>query len=361
VRESASMAASCTCGCISLRPSPGKAAILPGFSLVRHWAAAPAVLGAIGAFTVVGSVVTPRRSVERWARHRAQASQCTGPPLQKLRKRPLSPGILRMIGSGTELAESVVSSGWPTLDRIYRILPGDLTVVTGLPGSGKSEWLLSLMTNLAKLHHWRILICGLEATQFRLTRQLLEKCLAQPLEKAELKDADVVAWLAWLDEHFCWAGQAGDEPSLGSLLEVASQRANSREGLQGVVIDSHDCIHRSGSDNEALFIKDSLSRLKDFADQTGCHVWIVARPSGTRAGPGESVSLTDIAGSAWAIMPDVGIVVQRQYARIPSGEYIQTPRVSLSVETVRHAAAGALGSAELKWESSSCMHVESKN
>jgi len=42
------------------------------------------------------------------------------------------------------------STGWKTLDPHYTVAPGQLTVVTGWPGSGKSEWLDGLLVNLSR-------------------------------------------------------------------------------------------------------------------------------------------------------------------------------------------------------------------
>ena len=32
-----------------------------------------------------------------------------------------------------------VSSGWETLDAYYKVVPGELTIVTGVPNSGKAR------------------------------------------------------------------------------------------------------------------------------------------------------------------------------------------------------------------------------
>ena len=43
-------------------------------------------------------------------------------------------------------------TGWPGLDKFYRVVPGEVTVITGVPGSGKSEWLLSLAAACLNVH-----------------------------------------------------------------------------------------------------------------------------------------------------------------------------------------------------------------
>ena len=55
-----------------------------------------------------------------------------------------------------------VSSGWKSVDQHYRVVPGELTVVTGVPNSGKSEWVDALMCNLAVQHGWTFALCSME-------------------------------------------------------------------------------------------------------------------------------------------------------------------------------------------------------
>jgi twinkle protein len=40
-----------------------------------------------------------------------------------------------------------------------QVAPGECTLVTGVPNSGKSEWLDALAVNLAELHGWRFALC----------------------------------------------------------------------------------------------------------------------------------------------------------------------------------------------------------
>lgn len=62
-----------------------------------------------------------------------------------------------------------------------QVVPGELTVVTGLPNSGKSEWLDALAVNLAQLHGWRIGMCSLENTPREHGRKLMEKYTCEQL------------------------------------------------------------------------------------------------------------------------------------------------------------------------------------
>jgi flagellar biosynthesis/type III secretory pathway ATPase len=58
----------------------------------------------------------------------------------------LAPEITRLYREGLKPGESI---GWRSLDPLYTVAPGQLSVITGIPGHGKSEWLDALMVNLA--------------------------------------------------------------------------------------------------------------------------------------------------------------------------------------------------------------------
>jgi hypothetical protein len=53
-------------------------------------------------------------------------------------------------------------AGWTGLDALYRIVPGELSVVTGVPNSGKSEWLDALLCNLVQQRGWNFALCSME-------------------------------------------------------------------------------------------------------------------------------------------------------------------------------------------------------
>ena len=58
--------------------------------------------------------------------------------------------------------------------------PGEVTIVTGVPNSGKSEWLDALAINLAERHGWKFAMCSLEKSALQHGRQLLEKVAHKP-------------------------------------------------------------------------------------------------------------------------------------------------------------------------------------
>ena len=59
--------------------------------------------------------------------------------------------LLRLYEHGFE---QCYLTGWRNLNSLYTVRPGELTAVTGIPSSGKSNFLDALLVNLARLHSW---------------------------------------------------------------------------------------------------------------------------------------------------------------------------------------------------------------
>lgn len=66
------------------------------------------------------------------------------------------------------------------MDQIYKVVPGELTIVTGVPNSGKSEWIDALLVNLAVQNGWTFALCSMEKSVRHHARQLLEKYVGKP-------------------------------------------------------------------------------------------------------------------------------------------------------------------------------------
>ncbi|PKU72868.1 Twinkle like protein, chloroplastic/mitochondrial [Dendrobium catenatum] len=73
-----------------------------------------------------------------------------------------------------------VSTGWRALDDLYNIVPGELTVITGVPNSGKSEWIDALLCNINERCGWTFALCSMENKVEDHARKLLEKHIKKP-------------------------------------------------------------------------------------------------------------------------------------------------------------------------------------
>jgi hypothetical protein len=70
--------------------------------------------------------------------------------------KPMVPSTLVSFSKIPSRADSLrYSSGWAAFDHHFMVAPPQLIVVTGKPGHGKSQWVLAMIANLARIHGLR--------------------------------------------------------------------------------------------------------------------------------------------------------------------------------------------------------------
>ena len=209
-----------------------------------------------------------------------------------------------------------VSTGYSNVDQIYTVAQGQLTIVTGYPSSGKSNFVDQMMVNLAKAHDWKFALCSFENQPevhiSRLIEIYKEKRFFEGTQRMSQEDKE--EGLNWVQDHFLFLDAEGSEPStIDSILERA-KIAVVRMGIRGLVIDPYNYIENKSGLAEHEFISSMLTRMQAFAKSSGVHVWFVAHPSKiTRSGM--DLPRPDgmaISGSmAWSAKADCGLTVHR--------------------------------------------------
>lgn len=174
-----------------------------------------------------------------------------------------------------------LSTGYTNVDQIYTIAPGQLSVVTGYPSSGKSNFVDQLMVNLAKREDWKFAVCSFENQpeihSTRLAELYTEKRFFEGTNRMTEDERDDA--LQWIDDHFIFLDSESVEPStIDSVLERA-QIAVARLGIRGLVIDPYNYIINEKDTSETEFISTMLTRIHAFAKAYGVHVWFVAHPA----------------------------------------------------------------------------------
>jgi len=210
------------------------------------------------------------------------------------------------------------STGFEALDNHYTIVPGQFTIVTGIPGNGKSEFVDAVISSLAETQGWRFAICSFENPPSTHIVKLLEKRRRASFygKTADgMKETDVRAGLNWVGEHFYWIEQSdGAASTIDDIIERAKVSVM-RYGVRGVVIDPYNYIEKPRDVSETEFVSDLLTKIKNFAVGHDVHVWFVAHPTKLQRGadgrtppPGGY----EISGSAaWFAKADCGITVHR--------------------------------------------------
>lgn len=247
------------------------------------------------------------------------------------------------------------STGWLGLDEFYTVRPGELTVITGIPGAGKSNWLDCLTLNLAKHEGWRIAMFSPENQPLeRHAAGLAEKFSGKPFRQGpteRMSPDDVEHSLSWMAERFYWILPADDSTwTMDEILERARQLVT-RRGIQGLVLDPWNEFEqeRPPGVTETEYVSSTLKHVRAFARRHVVHVWFVAHPQKLYRnvdGKYPKPTLYDISGSAnWRNKADNGIVVWRDPTEHDS------PDVEIHVAKVRFREVGKRGYARLRYES----------
>lgn len=245
-----------------------------------------------------------------------------------------------------------VSTGWPSFDRYYTVQPGEVTVLTGTPGSGKSNWLDAMLVNLARDHHWVVPLFSPENQPLRKhASRLMEKFIREPFRAGptrrmspERRDEAV----EWVDFYFPMiAPHEDDDWTLDSILKIA-QALILRHGIKGLVIDPWNELEdaRPKHLDQSEHIGQSLKRVRQFARRTMLHVWIVAHPTKlyrNKDGKYPMPTMYDISGSAnWYNKPDNGLVLFRDKNKPDSP-------VEVYAQKIRFRETGECGHASFRY------------
>lgn len=211
--------------------------------------------------------------------------------------------------------------GWPKLDALYRVRPGLMTVITGIPSHGKSGVLDQLLVEIIAVHGWAIAVCSPENQPLkRHAAGLIAKYARAPFHKGQTPrmTADQAAKVRMLlDRHVFFV--LPDDPTLEAILNAAKALVY-QKGIKGLVIDPWNEVehYRPAHMSETEYISRALSEIRRFARAHDVHVWVVAHPTklGKKEDGSEAVpTLYDISGSAnFRNKADYGLSVWRDIA-----------------------------------------------
>jgi twinkle protein len=230
-----------------------------------------------------------------------------------------------------------LSTGLVSLDKCYTVKPGEFTVVTGIPGSGKSEFIDALCVRMAMTHDWKFAFFSPENLPVsRHIEKLLEKVEGKPFarngfEERRMTIEEVDQSLCTMNDYFYFIYPENDILSVDKILELARVTIY-RHGVHGIVIDPwNELEHLYGNLTEAQYLSRELTKIRRFARLNQIHVWVIAHPRNLvkdKSGDYRPPTMYEISGGAhWRNKADNGLCIHRpDYAIDETQVYIQKIR-----------------------------------
>ncbi|HYH14699.1 MAG TPA: DnaB-like helicase C-terminal domain-containing protein, partial [Flavisolibacter sp.] len=255
-----------------------------------------------------------------------------------------------------EMIDEVTSfyeSGYPDgakarvegFDEYLRFIPGQLTIVTGIPGSGKDEFVNLIMSNLAMFEKWPFGICAFEEPSSITVTKLIEKFAGKSFAHRKdpghrITEDDFHQGVAMVDQYFSFINIDEIDVTMDGILQKATELVK-KKGIKGLVINPWNYIEYrlQGGQQETLYISECLTKLKRFLKVYGVHGFLIAHPTKIQKDKQtkkyEVPTLYNISGSAHFFnKTDNGISIYRDF---------ETNLVDVYVQKVKWSWLGKIG------------------
>lgn len=267
---------------------------------------------------------------------------------------PLSIGDLA--GDILELYETGlqpgVAPGWLALKPYYTMKPGQVTVVTGIPHSGKSPFVNALAMHCMVAHDWRVAWSSPEHLPYhdlaaRLIQQFYQSLTFSEGTMMKMSRAEVMRAVDLLTPKCFFLPASETNATISFVLERCLPLID--QGLNGLVIDPYgEFEHRRPSGmTETEYVSQLLTEIRLFARKHAVHVWLVAHPTKIQKDDNGNYLIVkpyDIAGSAaWFNKPDNILSIHRTL-ELP--DY-----TTVHIQKIKFREVGHTGSVTLRHDS----------
>lgn len=241
--------------------------------------------------------------------------------------------------------------GHPNLDALVSFETKRLAIVTGIPGSGKSEFIDEMCVRFNIFYDFKVAFFSPENMPMEYHAvKLIEKLCGKRLQSVDVNGESITsgqyarAKTYYRDNFFHILPDDGY--TIDNILAKAKYLVR-RRGIRILAIDPFNRIEneQSGKESETQYISRVLDRLTNFAQQNDVLIFLMAHPTKVRKdnGNGGIPTMYDINGSAnFYNKADFGIIVHRERDENKNFTLVR-------VEKVKFRHLGAPGDATFKF------------
>ena len=212
-----------------------------------------------------------------------------------------------------------VTIGHDNIDKLISFETKRLCIVTGIPSSGKSEFIDEIAERLNIRYGWRWAYFSPENAPLSYhASKLISKFTGKQFDRQHLSLQEYRGVKQHIEREFFFIAPASDY-KVDTILERAKFLVR-RKGIKGLVIDPYNRLeNEAGRQSETQYISQLLDKLTNFAQMHDVLIILMAHPTKMGKDKDGNVivpTLYDISGSAnFYNKADFGIVVHRDRDR----------------------------------------------
>jgi twinkle protein len=196
--------------------------------------------------------------------------------------------IFDLYESGIEETVKPKNPNFVSFNRSFSILWGQLTVVTGIPSHGKSNWLEWYLLNLCNDNDYKVSFYSPEHFPLKLHQSVLaSKFTGKPFDKNYSYQGDNVQrmtkkelneYIEWSKDHVYLTAPEDNKPVTWEYLMAKFKEQMFRYGIDIFVIDAFNKVKMKNRESLGE-INDILSDITAFAHAYNVHIFLIAHPT----------------------------------------------------------------------------------
>ncbi len=224
-------------------------------------------------------------------------------------------------------------------DELISFLPGQMTIITGIPGSGKDEFFNYMTIGLARYEQWKFGICGFEEPPDINVTKLQEKYTNKSFafrknHDHRMNENEFQNSFLFIKDHYFFINLEIVAAKLDTILAKAAELVK-RHGINAFILNPWGSVeHKIPSGySETQYVSESMIKMINFASKYNVHFFLVAHTTkiekDKNTGKYKVPNLYSISGSAhFYNKTHNGMVIHRDFETNVTDVYIQKVKAS---------------------------------
>jgi len=220
-----------------------------------------------------------------------------------------------------EMQGKQLSVGIKSLDEKFHLRQREVTIVTGTPNSGKSEFLDFVIYNLVKNHNMKAMYVSFEKQVVEHVDSFVHRFSGKNLYNRDVNDE--IKGLKAIENNLFFYDHTTNSRKIDDIL-VNVQKVHDKVGLNVLVVDPYSFLTKV-HENEYANTNHTIIALHQFAKKNKLHIFLVAHPrtmgseKADKTGERKTIAVTmyDVSGGAnWFNTCDNAFIVHRDVDKV---------------------------------------------